>query len=45
MTAGEHAVRWDGRNDGGHLMAAGVYLARLLPPAGVAVTVKITLAK
>ena len=45
LTAGEHAARWDGRDDGGHLMAAGVYLARLLPPAGAAVTVKLTLVK
>jgi photosystem II stability/assembly factor-like uncharacterized protein len=45
LAAGDHAARWDGRDDGGHLMAAGVYLARLQPPTGAAVTVKLTLLK
>ncbi len=45
-TDDEHATRWAGRDDGGHFMAAGVYLSRLLPPAGAAaVTVKLTLVK
>jgi hypothetical protein len=29
MTAGPHAVRWDGRDDRGVPLAAGVYFARL----------------
>jgi len=27
--AGSHALRWDGRGDGGHALASGVYLYRL----------------
>ena len=29
QSAGQHRVRWDGRNDSGHLVASGVYFYRL----------------
>ncbi len=29
VSAGSHVQRWDGRDDGGQRVAAGVYLARL----------------
>ncbi len=34
--AGRHEVRWDGRDAGGRLAGAGVYLMRLVSPDGVA---------
>lgn len=34
--AGEHEVRWDGRDASGHGVAPGVYLARVLTGDGVA---------
>jgi len=34
FTAGLHRVRWDGRDDGGSRVAAGVYLARVATDAG-----------
>ncbi|MCU0606081.1 MAG: T9SS type A sorting domain-containing protein, partial [Candidatus Edwardsbacteria bacterium] len=33
---GLHAARWDGRNDAGRRLAAGVYLCRLQTTAGAA---------
>ncbi len=36
MTAGEHAVAWDGRDDGGKPVASGVYLTRLVAGERVA---------
>ena len=38
MAQGRHAVRWDGRNDGGQLVANGHYLARLDWPGGSTTT-------
>jgi flagellar hook assembly protein FlgD len=29
VPAGYHSVIWDGRDDGGHAVASGIYLARL----------------
>ena len=37
IEAGVHAVRWDGRDDAGHVVAAGVYFVRLSMPQGQAV--------
>lgn len=34
MTAGEHAAVWDGTNDAGHPVGAGVYFYQLRSPAG-----------
>ena len=34
MTAGEHALRWDGRNGDGQRVASGVYLFRVTTPLG-----------
>jgi hypothetical protein len=34
--AGRHVATWDGRDDDGHSVAAGVYLVRLLGPDGAA---------
>jgi sugar lactone lactonase YvrE len=42
--AGAHRVAWDGRDDTGRTLPAGVYLAQLRG-AGAATTVKLTLAK
>ena len=42
--AGEHRVAWDGRDDAGRTLPAGVYLVRLRG-AGAASTTKLTLAK
>jgi hypothetical protein len=36
LPAGEHAFAWDGRGSDGRRVAAGVYLARLVTPGGVA---------
>ena len=38
LTAGEHAVTWDGRSDGGRVLPSGVYVARLT--AGPVVSVQ-----
>ena len=43
-TAGEHAASWDGRDDGGSLVASGVYLVRV-EAGGQAATRKILLLK
>jgi len=32
--AGEHSFRWDGRDDAGRALPGGVYLARIVTPAG-----------
>lgn len=32
LAAGAHSIGWDGRNDDGHDVAAGVYLVRLVTP-------------
>ncbi len=45
LPAGEHAARWDGRDDAGRATAAGVYLARLVDATGTATTTKLVLAK
>lgn len=45
LPAGDHAVRWDGRDDAGRAVAAGVYLARLSSAADVPKTAKLLLAK
>jgi flagellar hook assembly protein FlgD len=34
-TAGRHDVRWDGRDDAGQTVAAGVYLARVVAAGGL----------
>lgn len=34
LPAGERTLRWDGRDDAGHALPSGVYLARLSQPAG-----------
>ncbi len=44
LAPGPHAVAWDGRDDGGRGLAAGLYLARVHAGADRA-TVKMTLAK
>ncbi len=44
MDKGEKTLLWDGRDDGGKVLAAGLYLARLRT-AGFEATVKMTLAK
>ncbi|MCP4292998.1 MAG: hypothetical protein GY780_14325 [bacterium] len=44
MTAGPQRMNWDGKNDDGHIVAAGMYLARLRT-VGYEATVKMTLAK
>ena len=38
LVRGDHAVSWDGRDDAGHAVAAGVYLARLSAGGQAAVT-------
>lgn len=38
LAAGDHAVRWDGRDDAGATVAGGVYLARLAGEGGSALT-------
>jgi flagellar hook assembly protein FlgD len=43
-SAGVHRVEWDGRDDGGRRLAAGVYLARL-EGAGEVRTRKVVLAR
>jgi aminopeptidase N len=35
VEAGEHIVRWNGKNDAGEALASGVYLYRLVGPDGV----------
>jgi hypothetical protein len=45
LSAGEHAARWDGRDDAGRAVAAGVYLARVTASSGEATTAKLMLAK
>ncbi|MCC6653357.1 MAG: hypothetical protein IT348_19555 [Candidatus Eisenbacteria bacterium] len=40
LEAGEHAIRWDGRDDGGRPVAAGLYFAKLESP-GFAATRRI----
>ncbi len=42
--AGAHAVRWDGRDDAGNPLPAGVYLTRIETAEGVA-TGKVTVAR
>ncbi|MBZ0267638.1 hypothetical protein K8I85_05750, partial [bacterium] len=43
---GVHDVRWTGRDDAGHRVAAGVYFARLrLPETGTELTRKLTLVR
>ncbi len=42
--AGAHEVRWDGRDDDGNLLPAGVYLTRVETADGVT-TGKVTLAR
>ena len=44
LPGGEHGVAWDGRDDGGRLVAAGAYLVRL-EAGGEADVRKITLVK
>ncbi|MBK7368260.1 MAG: T9SS type A sorting domain-containing protein [Candidatus Eisenbacteria bacterium] len=44
LEAGEHSARWDGRDDGGHEVAAGLYFAKL-EAGGNARTVRIVRAK
>ncbi|MCC6652085.1 MAG: T9SS type A sorting domain-containing protein [Candidatus Eisenbacteria bacterium] len=44
LEAGEHSAQWDGRDDGGHEVAAGLYFARL-EAGGNARTVRIVRAK
>lgn len=44
LAAGEHVARWDGRDDAGHALPGGVYLARLVTPEG-ARTSKLTLVR
>ena len=38
LAAGEHALRWDGRNEAGQPVASGVYLVRVETPLGRRVT-------
>jgi hypothetical protein len=45
LPAGDHAARWDGRDDSGRTVAAGVYLARLVDVAGTTMTAKLVLTK
>jgi photosystem II stability/assembly factor-like uncharacterized protein len=45
LPAGEHAARWDGRDDAGRTVAAGVYLARVTASSGETTTAKLMLAK
>lgn len=42
IAAGQHVVPWDGRDDAGRFVASGVYLLRLVSPAGAA-TERVTL--
>lgn len=44
LTAGRHFRRWDGRNDAGQPLAAGIYLARLRTPDSME-TVKLVRAR
>lgn len=44
MAAGNHTVVWDGRDDGGNAVAAGVYMTRLTAGGSVA-TGKMVLVK
>jgi flagellar hook assembly protein FlgD len=44
LPAGEQAVTWDGRDDGGRSVASGVYVVRLSTSQGV-LTGKVTLAR
>jgi photosystem II stability/assembly factor-like uncharacterized protein len=44
MESGQHTVSWDGRNDGGQPVAAGIYLARVLG-AGTMDSAKLIVAK
>ena len=44
LDSGQHRATWDGRDDNGGAVAAGVYLARLETEAGVR-TIKVTLAR
>lgn len=44
LEAGEHSAQWDGRDEGGHEVAAGLYFARL-EAGGNARTVRIVRAK
>ncbi|MBD3219614.1 T9SS type A sorting domain-containing protein, partial [bacterium] len=37
MTAGQHQVRWQGRDDGGRQVASGTYLARLISDGQISV--------
>jgi len=37
LRAGQHEVTWDGRDAAGHEVASGVYLVRLMTPAGTVV--------
>jgi hypothetical protein len=41
LAAGEHAIRWDARADGGHDVAPGLYLARLEAPGAAAMVRRI----
>jgi hypothetical protein len=36
LGAGSHQLLWDGRDEGGHAVVAGIYLARISTPAGPA---------
>lgn len=45
LPAGDHTVRWDGRDDLGRALASGVYLARLTTSAGQAATARLVLVR
>jgi len=44
VAAGEQVVDWDGRDDGGQLVASGTYMARLVAEQGTR-TSKLTMAR
>jgi len=45
LPAGEHSVVWDGRDQGGKMVASGVYFYRLLAESGGSVTRKMIMVK